>query len=185
MIKLLKIEPWKLFCLIVLLPMFIQSDWMKYIVEMSNSQLLLNIYNVISILISLVYFFWIYLLARNLYAQLPNTVKMSIIRFNIFFFIPLIYGILLFVYTDFFDQTKLMQNSAFIDALLPFHFFIIFCVLYCFYFNAKALKSIEFKKPVEFRDYVFTFFLIWFYPIGIWFIQPRVNSLFIEKREEI
>jgi hypothetical protein len=53
-----------------------------------------------------------------------------------------------------------------------------FCIFYCFYFTAKVLKTVELQKPVTFNDYAGEFFLIWFFPIGIWFIQPRINRLF-------
>jgi hypothetical protein len=27
------------------------------------------------------------------------------------------------------------------------------------------------------NDYIGEFFLFWFFPIGIWFIQPRINNI--------
>ena len=44
--------------------------------------------------------------------------------------------------------------------------------------DAKALKTVEWQKPVTFSDFAGEFFLIWFFPIGIWIIQPRINKLF-------
>jgi hypothetical protein len=34
------------------------------------------------------------------------------------------------------------------------------------------------QKPVTFSDFAGEFFLIWFFPVGIWIIQPRINKLF-------
>jgi hypothetical protein len=52
-----------------------------------------------------------------------------------------------------------------------------FCIFYALYFNAKALKAVEWQKKVTLSDYVGDFFLIWFFPIGLWFIQPRINNI--------
>jgi hypothetical protein len=51
-------------------------------------------------------------------------------------------------------------------------------MFYCLYFNAKVLKAVELQKPVTFSEFAGEFFLIWFFPIGIWIIQPRLNKLF-------
>jgi len=39
------------------------------------------------------------------------------------------------------------------------------------------LVTLERRQPVTFFDYSGPFFLFWFFPIGVWFIQPRVNKL--------
>jgi len=51
-------------------------------------------------------------------------------------------------------------------------------MFYCLYFNAKALKTAELQKPLTFSDFAGEFFLLWFFPIGIWILQPRINKLF-------
>ena len=70
-----------------------------------------------------------------------------------------------------------------IAVIIPLHFFSMFCILYCFYFTAKTIKTAELERKVGFGDFVGEFLLLWFYPIGIWFLQPRVNKL-IEKPTE-
>ena len=67
--------------------------------------------------------------------------------------------------------------------IVPIHLFSMFCIFYCLYFNAKALKAVEWQRPVTFGDFAGEFFLLWFYPIGVWIIQPRVNKLF-EKNSD-
>jgi hypothetical protein len=46
---------------------------------------------------------------------------------------------------------------------------------------AKNLVKAETGKRVTFYDYAGPFFLLWFFPIGVWFIQPRINQLYAEK----
>jgi hypothetical protein len=69
-----------------------------------------------------------------------------------------------------------------LNIIIPLFLFIflIFCILYAIYFNAKSLKSVELQRDVTFSDYAADFFLFLFFPIGIWFIQPRINRIFCD-----
>jgi hypothetical protein len=44
-------------------------------------------------------------------------------------------------------------------------------------FAAKSLKQYENKQELKFDDYSSEFFLIIFFIIGLWFIQPRLNKI--------
>ena len=45
------------------------------------------------------------------------------------------------------------------------------------YFVAKTLKTVELQKEVLFSDFAGEFFIVWFFPIGIWIIQPKINKI--------
>lgn len=72
-------------------------------------------------------------------------------------------------------------KSPLIALILLFHLFAMFCIFYGLYFVSKSLVLAETGKPASFYDYAGPFFLIWFFPIGIWFTQPRINRLFAER----
>ena len=55
-----------------------------------------------------------------------------------------------------------------------------FSMFYYLYFVAKTIKIAELQKKLEFVNFASEFFLIWFYPIGIWFIQPKINKIIEE-----
>jgi hypothetical protein len=57
------------------------------------------------------------------------------------------------------------------------------CALYAFYFDAKNLVMADRPGPVGFRDYVCSFALILFFPVGVWFVQPGINRLYAQSRE--
>ena len=65
------------------------------------------------------------------------------------------------------------------EYLGPFHLVSFVCNLYVLYFIAKLIVLIERKTELKFQDYIGTFFLAWFYLIGVWYIQPRVVKLFL------
>jgi hypothetical protein len=56
--------------------------------------------------------------------------------------------------------------------------YVISSLLFICGFTAKTLKRLETKNHIDINDYFSDIFLILFWPIGIWFIQPRVNRQF-------
>lgn len=61
--------------------------------------------------------------------------------------------------------------------IFPLHLFSMFCIFYLMYKAAKTIKIAEVQKPVSFGDFAGEFFLLWFFPIGIWILQPKINKL--------
>ncbi|HNX23635.1 MAG TPA: hypothetical protein PKG60_06275 [Spirochaetota bacterium] len=43
---------------------------------------------------------------------------------------------------------------------------------------ANALATVELKRNVKFNDYKKEIILLWLFPVGVWIIQPRINSIF-------
>ncbi len=54
----------------------------------------------------------------------------------------------------------------------------IVCGAYVARFLAKTLVIVETRKPALFWHYYGPFFAVLFFPIGIWFLQPRINDLY-------
>jgi hypothetical protein len=75
----------------------------------------------------------------------------------------------------------LNPDLAYLPLVLPIHFFAVFCIFYDLIFAAKHLAMAETGKRVTFYEYAAPFFLMWFFPIGVWFVQPRVNRLHAEN----
>lgn len=69
--------------------------------------------------------------------------------------------------------------------IVPLHLFAMFCIFYDLYFVSKNLTMAERGRAVTFYDYAAPFFLIWFFPVGIWFVQPRVNQLYIHRKDAL
>jgi len=128
-----------------------------------------------------VFFGWFYALGTNLHKKLPGTVSMNLTRFKLFLITPVTYIALMSVFMMVIFPASYNDaplNPSFFALIIPLHLFSMFCIFYCLYFIAKALKAVELQQPVTFGDFAGEFFLIWFFPIGIWIIQPRINKLF-------
>ena len=69
-------------------------------------------------------------------------------------------------------------------VIFPLHMFAMFAIFYCLYFVAKTYKTVELQRTVTFSDYAGEFFLFWFFPIGIWVIQPKINAMVNNPADE-
>ena len=65
--------------------------------------------------------------------------------------------------------------------MIPF-IYLMYATINSLSFPAKVLNSIERNREVSLSDYIGDFFLIVFLPIGIWFLQPRINRI-LENKE--
>lgn len=181
MTKFLRLKHWQLFGLLTGLPMVFQFITIGSVVSSKDPTTMFYFLPIMMILFIGLFFGWFYALGTNLHKKLPETVTMNITKFKIFLFIPIIYMLVLsvFMFGMFSNiSTGRQPNPAIFALIIPLHLFSMFCIFYCLYFNAKALKTVEWQKPVTFGDFAGEFFLIWFFPIGIWIIQPRINKLF-------
>jgi hypothetical protein len=91
--------------------------------------------------------------------------------FNVAVAYPVIYG---------FTVPKLFQ-SGWSAVILPLHLFAMICLIYVLYFVSKCLALAETDRPEAFPRFAGTFLLLWFFPIGVWIVQPKVNRLYLAK----
>ena len=195
--KFLNAKHWQLFLLIVGLPLITQIilvvAMMTNIANADNPDpSLIFTYMQILPLLMIVFmglqFGWFWSMAIGLQSKVPENVKMKVKKFKIFFFIPLIYLVALSILMSIFFYGFSVEGTELDLRLIPFlmlfimplHLFSMFCILYSIYFVAKTFKTVELQRAVNFSDFVGEFFMVWFYPIGIWFIQPKVNVI-VEK----
>ena len=184
---------WQLFVLLVGLPLLFDMVMVVLIIlsiinkdTRSVFPIFPGIMLVVIFLCTGSFFAWLYTLGTSLYKKLPDNATMSLITFKIFFFIPVLYILSLsaWIAVTFTHVSPENPPSPLIFLLIiPLHLFSMFCIFYCLYFVAKTLKAVEWQKPVTFSDYIGEFFLLWFYFIGVWFIQPRINKLFAPAPE--
>ncbi len=119
---------------------------------------------------------WFWSVGVGLQPLIPENLRLNVSGFKFFVLFPLIYFVL------FTGQMSLLMSETRVNplifiAIVPLHLFAMFCMLYNLYFVARTFKTIELQRKVELGDYIGEFFLLWFYPVGIWFIQPKINKM--------
>lgn len=195
--KFLKAKHWQLFLLTFGIPMIFQFVMMGFIISNIGTEsnpdpaMMFNymkFFPIMMIIFMGVFFGWFWSVAIGLQKKVPQKVKMKVKKFKIFFFIPIAY--MLFI-TVFMETTMggLMESGSepsggligsLAAIIVPLHLFSMFCIFYSLYFVTKTFKTVELQREVSFSDFTGEFFMIWFYPIGIWIVQPKINKM-IEK----
>lgn len=190
----LKAKHWQLFTLMFGIPVLFQVIMM--LIQFSNISSgakinpaemfkVFEFFPIIMILYMGVFFGWFWSIAIGLQKKVPENITMKTKKFKVFFFIPVVYLIFicLFIVGIFsnISQIGLVGSQGFIGLIagiiLPLHLLSIFGMFYSMYFVAKTFKTVELQKEVRFGEFAGEFFMIWFYFIGIWILQPKINKI--------
>ncbi|MDF2430993.1 MAG: hypothetical protein JWP44_624 [Mucilaginibacter sp.] len=190
----LRAKHWQLFLLSFGIPfilqLFLVFDVVTSITSHADPTFMLAYFKFFPILLVVfigTLFGWFWAVGVGLQKMVPSVIKMKVTTFKVFFFIPLAYLLLIAIgmgmlfSNSFFGNITSSNNPApfFIGfaVIFPLHIFSMFCIFYCLYFSARTIKTIELQRPVTFSDFAGEFFLIWFFFIGVWIIQPRINKM--------
>jgi len=95
-----------------------------------------------------------------------------------FFRVAIIYPLVFVLAAAAFIVTK---SSWPLAAMMPTGIFAFFCIFYDVNFVTKTLFLAETGEPPMMGDSSLTFLQVFFFPVGAWFIQPRVNRLYSER----
>jgi len=121
-------------------------------------------------LLSIVYFGWFWAISSACYKVLPKELASSPRPMQI----ALIYAFAYIVLSGIFFFGKGAKPPGYVVVM---HLLAMVSIFYSLGFTAKQLTKLEQNKNVTFFSYSGPFFLMWFFPIGVWFIQPKVNQL--------
>ncbi len=161
--KFLEFKHWQLFLLIV-----ICGSW-------KSPSPLEEIIHFISII---TFTGWIYSLGVYGHQLILNlglsSMKIKTFRFNV-----LLVGITLvssLIWSHYITETNSVQVKDI--PLIFFWIYFSYALLQPICFVCKILAKIERKSEVIFSDYLSYLLLMFFFPIGIWIIQPKINRLF-------
>ncbi len=146
-------------------------------------------FGLVMVIIGIVNYGWIWAIGVGLQLKLPPYVTMKIRKFKWFIGIPFFYLMAISLIMSYSFSTLLPNMiggdfepniSMIVGAILvivPLHLFSLFAIFYSMYFAAKTVKSVELQREATFTDFIAEFFLIWFFPIGVWILQPKINRL--------
>ncbi len=125
------------------------------------------------------FFGWLFAVATGLHPRLPAAVPMHLNRLRAALFIPAFYlaAVLAYLLNSTTANSSSSQIMLLTLVMVPLHLLSMASLLYALYFTAKLLKAVELQRPVALADYLGELLMIWFFPIGIWFIQPRVQAI--------
>lgn len=73
-----------------------------------------------------------------------------------------------------------MLMTGGLKEILPFHFAAMACSFMLLFLAARSYNNYSKTKKVKHYSFTEIFFMIWFYPIGIWSLQPILNEFMDE-----
>lgn len=190
--KFLKAKHWQLFLIMLGIPLVFQiiaillmifSDKSDGGFASSFESYYFTIVPIILMLSFVIFFGWFWSIAVGLNSQTPKEIRPKLIKFKVAFFIPTIYILFLLLLMAFvFGRQEL--NPILLLIIIPLHLGSMFCLFYILYFVSKTIKIVERQQDVRFSAFAGEFFLLWFYFIGIWIIQPKINRLYESEGEK-
>ena len=126
---------------------------------------------VTKILGAIFYALWPLLVANELQHLLPKKVQLNFNFFlaNTFIWLAFLFGSIIII-----DGSGMRFTGVEVIPVI----YVIFAYCYYLAFPAKILNSIEKQRTANLGEYIGDFFLVLFLPIGIWFLQPRINKVF-------
>lgn len=190
----LRAKHWQLFILLFGIPMIAQFLFMGFIFsniaaqEIPDTALIENyfiFFPIIMLIFMSIYYGWFWSVSVGLQKNIPPDLRLKIGRFKILLLIPFFYIIIFFaLFLNLFSaiqSEKLPDIFNYFVLIVPFHLFSMFCMFYIMYFTAKTIKTAELQRTVKFDDFIGEFFMIWFFPVGVWILQPKINKINAES----
>jgi hypothetical protein len=127
-----------------------------------------------------IYFSWLYTIGIGSWAKLPqgHDIRSTYFKISILFILAMFT-----VNTFLFDRGFIINIYNFnefgssIWIALPVSAYLYWSVVSVTYFSAKMLLSAMEGHIVSFNKAMDYFFAFWFFPVGIWYIQPKAHRL--------
>lgn len=154
-------------------------------IEWLLSRMQLSIWFII--LLVLIHYFWMLAVGLNLHKLLPAEQRTSKKTFLLLFILNLSITVSVLVGAIFIYQWvgwKLGNNQGTFNnpqgfsiaiVLVSICGFIISILLYAQL--ARILNNLEKGRVTSWSENIVEVILLWFFPVGIWFLQPRINKL--------
>ena len=117
---------------------------------------------------------WLFSVGTFLNSIVQPALRLNSSLFYLTLIVPLLYPLL----SRSLDGSDL-PSRAFVGTALDFLSAI--CAFYDVGFVADILIRAETDKPPSFTQVAGQFLLIWFFVIGVWSIQPKINRLYGEQ----
>lgn len=125
-------------------------------------------------------FTWCFLLWLWQLGSFLNSVVSPTLRRKKSFFLFTIMYVALYVIASFALFQSIQPKLLVVTG--PLRWLGIYCMLCSVYFVAEGLVTAEVDKRPSFLDCLGPFLLLWFFPVGVWFIQPRVSRLYAKAQ---
>lgn len=132
---------------------------------------------------------WLWSISVGLHPKLPDGHGLNLTLFKVMLLIPLILtiGVFYFMVNAFGEMFTMMEDPETITEMpswvgqifmmIPLILISVACSIYTYYHTAKTLKLVEVGDTKVKPEFIGEFFMLWFYYIGVWILQPKINRM--------
>ena len=175
----LQTKHWKLFLYFILFSVISQIIAVPALLNRGNLPvgILLGLIGSVGLL---AFLGWFYFIIKGLSKKIEKT-GLKVFRASYLFFVifPALYLLIVFIILPYGFTISTEGSSVGTVAqmiIIPAHLLSMFSIFFMMYKAAKTVKIAEFQRKVNFGDFAGEFFLMWFFPLGIWIVQPKINK---------
>lgn len=124
----------------------------------------------------LLFMSWLWSLGSSLNKFIPSELRPNVSPFKYALVYSFSYIFVSQIYIV--NLTIGYSSHEMLQIYVTFHLFAICCFFYVLFFIAKNIAIYEQKSYVGFSNLSSYFFLLWIFPLGIWYLQPRINRIY-------
>ena len=179
--SLLTFKHWQLFLLFLAVPLlsFVVGIVMALIMDNIMAPVMMLM---VTVFLSTAFFMlYQYSVVYHLNRLLPSDIRIDLKLFNlsmIFNIVVVICMLVSFWQVMNFDGTPAIGNFTWVIFMMLAVLLSVVTSLYVLFIMSKALVSVEQHRKITASDHALEFILFWFWIVGIWVLQPRINEIF-------
>ncbi len=161
MIQSISKTPLLILFILILLPTLVVDE---------NSQ----IWALMNIVICTFFFLWEYSIVKRLVGKIKFEIKIA--KFGRTLIATTIYTCFLSIYGAL-TYNKYDDPKWLLPIVIVGNFFLFFSMAYTIRFFAKTIAIADLERDVRLKDYLAYIIMIIFFPFGIWWLHPKIQSL--------
>lgn len=119
---------------------------------------------------------WLLSIVNSLLKKNRDLINLNKYKFFGLLFISLLYSIIISIYFCF-SYNNYEEPLWIFLIIIPANVFLAYSYFFILNFIAKLIATVESQKAVTFENYAGYFFCLIFFPIGIWWLNPKIKSL--------
>jgi hypothetical protein len=141
-----------------------------------NNQVMFTVMPLLMLAFMALYILWFWTLGTELNKLVPESDRPNASRFKFGIKFSAVYMVL---FQAFFISSASGTSFGLVTPVIfILHMAAMYFMFYSIYFISKNLVTFENKVNGSNKSSTGTFFLMWFFPLGIWFVQPRINKMY-------
>jgi len=161
----LRFKPWQLFVILLIPWVF---SWFSSFTGIWDSLFLL------------VYVGWAYAIGIKMNALIPESTRRGTKLFKIYFWLFVAMCLLV---NNILVYTRVVMDNGTVFSIV-FAFVYLYLLINIWMFAARMLESMIEGYVVNRSDALKAFFCFWFFPFGIWYIQPAVQRVLTKYEQQ-